>query len=320
MLPSLQGGGNNDVIVVVVDAPYPDKGEAGMAVAEATGEDGEGGASDVPTISTMDTSIAGKGKGAENAGANPVASRSAEEMVIFLCANPTMDSVQDLKMLARDKILREGGRFGQGGVVGQDGTNRGYGQAMGLTYGGCGGVGVGGLQAGQRSNGSNAPHSISKGVCAAEISERTEKEGELTVMSPLAFVAVPTAPPSLQGQHHNNPHSISKDGSAAKISERTNNPHSISKGGSAAKILERTKNPQSISKGGSTAKILERTNNPHSISEGGSTAKILERTNNPHSISEGRSAAKFLERTEKEGEVTIISPLTLLPSPQLLLH
>ncbi len=97
----------------------------------------------MPTTSTMDTSIAGKGKGVENAGANPVASRSAEEMVIFLCVNPAMDSVQDLKMLARDKMLQGGGRFGQGRVVGQDGTNRGYGQAMGLMYGGCGRVGVG---------------------------------------------------------------------------------------------------------------------------------------------------------------------------------
>ncbi len=122
-------------------------------------------------------------------------------------------------------------------MVGQDGTNGGYGQVMGLMYGGCGGVGVDGLQAGQRSNGSNAPHSISEGVCAAKISERTEKEGDkLTVMSPLAFVAIPTAPPLLQGQHCNNPHSISKGGRAAKISERTNNPHSISEGGSVPKF------------------------------------------------------------------------------------
>jgi hypothetical protein len=38
---------------------------------------------------------------------------------------------------------------------------------------------------GSTYNGSNAPHSISEGVCTAKISERTEKEGELTVMSPL---------------------------------------------------------------------------------------------------------------------------------------
>ncbi len=44
-----------------------------MAAAEATGEDGEGGASVVPTTSTMYVSVAGKGKGAENAGVNPVA-------------------------------------------------------------------------------------------------------------------------------------------------------------------------------------------------------------------------------------------------------
>ena len=48
-----------------------------MAAADATGEDGEVGASVMPTISTMDASVASKGKGAENAGADPVASRSA---------------------------------------------------------------------------------------------------------------------------------------------------------------------------------------------------------------------------------------------------
>jgi hypothetical protein len=85
-------------------------------------------------------------------------------------------------------------------------------------------VGVGGSQAGQHSNGSNAPHSIAEGVSAAKILERTEKEGELMVMSPLAFVAIPTAPPLLQGQHRNNPHSISKGGSAAKILERPISP------------------------------------------------------------------------------------------------
>ncbi len=85
-----------------------------MAAVEATGEDGEGGASVVPMMSTMDASVAGKGKGAENAGTNPVASGSAEEMVIFLCANPAMDSGQDLKMLARDKMLRGGGEVFSG--------------------------------------------------------------------------------------------------------------------------------------------------------------------------------------------------------------
>jgi hypothetical protein len=69
-----RGGGDDDVIVVIVDAPYPNKGEAGMAAAVAKGVDGEGGASVVPTRSTMDASVlAGKGKGSENAGANPVA-------------------------------------------------------------------------------------------------------------------------------------------------------------------------------------------------------------------------------------------------------
>ncbi len=45
MLPFTQGGGDNDAIVIVDKAPYPDKGEARTAGAEATGEAGEGGAS-----------------------------------------------------------------------------------------------------------------------------------------------------------------------------------------------------------------------------------------------------------------------------------
>ncbi len=57
---------------------------------------------------TSTMALAGKGKGVEIAGADPVASRSAEEMVIFLRANPTMDSGQDLKMLAWDKMLQGG--------------------------------------------------------------------------------------------------------------------------------------------------------------------------------------------------------------------
>ncbi len=62
-LPSPQGeGGEDDVVVVVIDAQYPNKGEAGIVVAEATGEDGEGGALVVLTR-TMDASAAGKGKG-----------------------------------------------------------------------------------------------------------------------------------------------------------------------------------------------------------------------------------------------------------------
>ncbi len=116
---SVRGGGDDDGIIVIIDGLYPNKGEAGMAVAEATGDDGEGGASVMPTTSTMDASVAGKGKGAENAGANLVASCSAEEMVIFLCVNPAMDSGQDLKMLARDKMLRGGKVWsGRGGWSG----------------------------------------------------------------------------------------------------------------------------------------------------------------------------------------------------------
>ncbi len=127
-----------------------------MVVAEATGEDGEGGALVVLTR-MMDASAAGKGKG---------------------------------------------------GVVGQDGKNGRYGWAMGLKYGANSGGG-GCPQVGQRNNGSNTPHSIFESRSAAKISERTEKEGEVRIISPLAFAAIPTAPPLLQGQHSNAPHSIS---------------------------------------------------------------------------------------------------------------
>jgi hypothetical protein len=47
--PLPQGGGDDDAILIIDKAPYPDKGEAGMGGVEATGEDGEGGASLVPT-------------------------------------------------------------------------------------------------------------------------------------------------------------------------------------------------------------------------------------------------------------------------------
>jgi hypothetical protein len=148
-----------------------------------------------------------------------------DEDKIILCANPAVDYGQDFEMLARDKMMHGGGGVSQEGVVGQDGKNGGYGEVMGLAYGSCGGVGVGGPMAGQRSNGSNAPHSISKGICAIETLVRTKKEGELMDISPLAFVAVPTVPPSFQGQNTKYPHFISKGGSAAKIS------HSIFEGG-----------------------------------------------------------------------------------------
>ena len=104
---------------------------------------------------------------------------------------------------------------GKGGVVGQDGKNGGHSQAMGLEYG-AGSRGGGGPQVGQHDNGSNTPHSIFECGSAAKISERTEKEGEVRIISPLAFDTVPTAPPSLQGQHSNAPHSISKGINAAK--------------------------------------------------------------------------------------------------------
>ncbi len=42
-LPARGGGGDNDAIVIVDKALYPDEGEAGMAGVEATGEDREGG-------------------------------------------------------------------------------------------------------------------------------------------------------------------------------------------------------------------------------------------------------------------------------------
>jgi hypothetical protein len=50
MLLSPRGGGDNDAIIIVDKAPYPDKGEAGTAWVEAMGEDGEGGASLVLTM------------------------------------------------------------------------------------------------------------------------------------------------------------------------------------------------------------------------------------------------------------------------------
>jgi hypothetical protein len=264
MLPSPRGGGgDNDDVVVVVDAPYPNEGEAGMAAAEAMGEDGEGGALVVPATSMMDASTAGKGKG---------------------------------------------------GVVGQDGTNGGCGQAMGLEYGGGSGGG-GGLQVGQLSNGSNAPHSIFECGSAAKTLERTEKEGEVTVISPLAFAAIPTAHPLLRGHCSNAPHSISEGISAAEILT-----HSISEGLSAAKIVTHYISEgisaakivtHSISKGVSAAKNLTHSisegistakNLMHSISEGGSNAKNL-----THSISKGGSDAEILEMTEKEEKVMIIT-------------
>jgi hypothetical protein len=67
----------------------------------------------------------------------------------------------------------------------------------------------------------NNPHSISEGRSAAKILKRTENEGEVMIISPLAFAAIPTAPATLQDQHSNTPHSISKGGSAAKILETT---------------------------------------------------------------------------------------------------
>ncbi len=46
---------DDDAVVVIDKAPYPDDGEAGSAVAEATGEDGKGWASVVPmTMMTME--------------------------------------------------------------------------------------------------------------------------------------------------------------------------------------------------------------------------------------------------------------------------
>jgi hypothetical protein len=71
MLLSPQGGGGNDAIVIVDKAPYPNKGEAGMAGAEATREDEEGGALLVPTM-MMTTATMGVDKD-EDMDANAVA-------------------------------------------------------------------------------------------------------------------------------------------------------------------------------------------------------------------------------------------------------
>jgi hypothetical protein len=163
---------------------------------------------------------------------------------------------------------------------------------------GKGGASVSEPQVGQRSNGTNAPHSISEGVCTAKNLERTEKDGELMVISTLAFVALPTAPSSLQGQRCNNPHSISEGGSTAKILETTNNPHSISEGRSSAKILKRTEKEGEVM-------IIS----PLAFAAVPTAPATLhgQHSNTPHSISKGGSAAKILEMTEKEGEVTIIT-------------
>ncbi len=55
---------DDDAVVVIDKAPYPDDGEAGSAAAEATGEDGEGGALVVPTM-TMTTEATGEDREGE---------------------------------------------------------------------------------------------------------------------------------------------------------------------------------------------------------------------------------------------------------------
>jgi hypothetical protein len=62
-------GGDNDAIVIVDKALYPDKGEARMAGSEATGEDGEWGASLMPT--TMMTTATKGGDKDEDTDAMP---------------------------------------------------------------------------------------------------------------------------------------------------------------------------------------------------------------------------------------------------------
>jgi hypothetical protein len=209
-----RGGGGDDAIVIVDKAPYPDEGEAGMAAAEATGEDGKGGASVMPTT-TMTTAIKGEDKD-KNKDANAVA-----RTTMTTTATTDKDAPLPTKGGGDDDVIVV--------VIDAPYPNEGEaGMAVAEAMGedGEGGALVGWPQAGQRSNGTNAPHSISEGICTDKILERTEKDGELTVISPLAFVVLPTAPSSLQGQRWNNPHSISEGGSAAKILETTNNPHS----------------------------------------------------------------------------------------------
>jgi hypothetical protein len=50
---------DDDAIVVIDEAPNPNNGEAGLAVAEATGKDGEGGTS-VVLRTTMTTKATGE--------------------------------------------------------------------------------------------------------------------------------------------------------------------------------------------------------------------------------------------------------------------
>jgi hypothetical protein len=88
-------------------------------------------------------------RGAETAGVEA----TGEDSKVGALVVPTMTMIMATKGgdKDKDKII-----LSQERVVGQDGKNGGYGEAMGLAYSGCGGVGVGGPLAGQHSNGSNA--------------------------------------------------------------------------------------------------------------------------------------------------------------------
>ena len=101
-----RGEGDNDAAVIADKAPYPNEGVAFGST-------------------TMITATKGGVK-------------DKEENKIILCANPSIDSGQDLKMLAWDRLMRGGGGVGQEGVGGWDGKNGGYGGALGFVYGGCG--------------------------------------------------------------------------------------------------------------------------------------------------------------------------------------
>ena len=109
-LPARGEGDNEDATVIADKAPYPNKGVAFGST-------------------TMITATKG---GVED----------KEENKIILCANPSIDSGQDLKMLAWDRLMRGGGGVGQEGVCGWDGKNGGYGGALGLVYSSCGGPSV----------------------------------------------------------------------------------------------------------------------------------------------------------------------------------
>jgi hypothetical protein len=179
--------------------------------------------------------------------------KDKEENKIILCANPSIDSGQDLKMLAWDRLMRGGGGTGQEGVGGWDGNDGGYGGALGLVYSGCGGPSIEGkttrksppeeLLIPSLAVRDKATLALGDAIQSVLNVDPKGYQCGVGVVVPLAgqfcnisnaphFGSVPTAPPLFQ---------ISDGQSAAKISETEKtdiNPLSILEGGSAAKNFE----------------------------------------------------------------------------------